>query len=104
MPETRTYSDRKAYMVKAVAKRRRLVRLMAIEHKGGKCCLCGYSKYPGALELHHVRGKKEFGISDKGYTRSWAKIRMEIAKCILLCANCHREVEGGVAHVGGGGN
>lgn len=100
--EKRTYSDRRQYMVQAVAKRRRRVKEMAIEYKGGKCLLCGYCKYVGALELHHVNGKKEFGIADKGYTRSWEKIRAEIQKCVLLCANCHREVEGGVVSVVGG--
>ncbi len=45
---------------------------------GGKCELCGYSKYSGALDLHHARGKKEFSIGEKGYTRSWVKIRKEI--------------------------
>ena len=59
--------------------------------------MCGYDKYHGALELHHLNQKdKRFGISDKGYTRSWEKVRTELDKCILLCANCHREVEGGI--------
>lgn len=68
---------------------------MAVNLKGGKCQICGYNRYQGALDLHHVNGKKEFGIGDKGYTRSWKKIRAEIEKCILVCANCHREIEGG---------
>ena len=96
MPEMRKYKDRREYMVRAVAKRRRLVRQLAIELKGGRCENCGYSKCVGALELHHVLGKKDFGISDKGYTRSWEKVREEIKKCVLLCANCHREVGAGL--------
>lgn len=83
-------------MIEAVAKRRRQVKLMAIEMRGGKCEICGYSKYAGALDLHHAFGKKEFGMADKGYTRSWEKIREEVKKCVLLCANCHREVGGGI--------
>jgi len=39
---------------------------------------------------------RKFGISDKGYTRSWKKIVLELDKCILLCANCHREVHNGL--------
>lgn len=70
---------------------------MAIEYKGGRCKICGYSKYSGALELHHInKSDKSFGIGDKGYTRSWDKIKQELEKCVLLCANCHREVEGGI--------
>jgi len=60
------------------------------------CQICGYNRYPGALELHHINGKKGFGISDKGYTRSWKKVKAELDKCVLVCANCHREIEAGV--------
>lgn len=96
MPEKRTYADRRKYMIKAVAKRRRKIKLMAIEYKGGKCQICGYSKCPRALELHHINGEKEFGIGDKGYTRSWEKVKQELDKCVLVCANCHRELEAGI--------
>lgn len=94
--ETRTYRDRATYLVKAVAKRRRKIKALAIAYKGGKCQVCGYNKYQGALDLHHVNGEKEFTIGDKGYTRSWKKVQAEIDKCILVCSNCHREIEGGV--------
>ena len=70
---------------------------MAIEYKGSKCQICGYSKYAGALELHHInKSEKSFGIGDKGYTRSQEKVKEELDKCILLCANCHREVGAGI--------
>ncbi len=70
---------------------------MAIEYKGGKCQICSYDRYQGALELHHVdKTQKSFGIGDKGYTRSWEKVRAELDKCVLLCANCHREVGAGI--------
>ena len=99
MAEKRKYADRREYLIKAVAKRRRKVKLIAIEQKGGRCQICGYNKYPGALDLHHVNGQKSFGIGDKGYTRSWKKIKEEIDKCILVCANCHREIEGGITQL-----
>jgi len=73
---------------------------MAIEYKGGKCQLCGYAKYQGALDLHHIdRKQKEFSMSDKGYTRSWERVRKELDKCILVCATCHREIEGGIISI-----
>jgi len=96
MAEKRKYADRREELIKAVAKRRRKIKLMAINYKGGRCQICGYDKYPGALDLHHINGQKSFGIADKGYTRSWEKTKKELDKCILVCANCHRELEAGV--------
>jgi ribonuclease HII len=75
----------------AVAKRRRVVKQMALDYKGGRCIDCGYNKCNGALQFHHPNGDKEFGIADKGITRSWAKVKAELDKCVLVCANCHAE-------------
>ncbi|KKQ93602.1 MAG: hypothetical protein UT19_C0009G0011 [Candidatus Woesebacteria bacterium GW2011_GWB1_39_10b] len=69
---------------------------IAVKVKGGKCVVCGYNKYIGALELHHVWGKKEFSIGDTGYTYSKERLQAELSKCVLLCANCHREIEAGI--------
>jgi len=97
MREKRKYADRAEYMVQAVMKRRKKIREMAAKYKGGKCIFCGYSKYIGALEFHHVKNNgKNFGISDKGYTRSWKRTKQELDKCILVCANCHREMHAGI--------
>ena len=95
--DKRKYKDRVNYLKQAVAKRRRKIKEFAVHYKGGKCQLCGYGKYHGALDLHHLDPKtKEFAIGYKGYTRSWAKVKAELDKCILVCANCHRELEGGI--------
>ncbi len=100
MADKRKYTDRREELIKAVAKRRRKVKELAIDYKGGKCQICGYNKYQGAFDLHHLNSKeKDFGIADKWYTRSWVKIKAELDKCILLCANCHREVEGGITRL-----
>ena len=91
--ETRTYADRRKYIIQAVSKRRRKVRLMAIEYLGGKCIRCGYNKYPEVLEFHHKDpSQKDFNVSSKGHCRSWERVKKEIEKCNLLCANCHREI------------
>ena len=77
----------------AVQKRRDKVKIMAIEYKGGKCSICNYNKCVGALEFHHIdTNEKEFGIGSKGYTRSWKSVKLELDKCVLVCANCHREI------------
>ena len=91
--ETRRYADRAVYMREAVKKRRKKLREMAREYKGGKCQICGYDKCSRALSFHHIDPKtKKFGIAFKGLTRSWEAIREELDKCVLLCANCHMEV------------
>lgn len=97
MADKRKYADRREELIKAVAKRRRKIKTLAIEYKGGKCQSCGYNKYQGALDLHHINSaEKEFSIGDKGYTRSWEKVKAELDKCILVCANYHREIEAGI--------
>lgn len=77
----------------AVDKRRKKLKEMAVEYKGGCCSRCGYNKSVAALEFHHKDPtQKDFGIASKGYTRSWEKVKIELDKCIMLCANCHREI------------
>lgn len=77
----------------ATQKRRDKLKEKAVEYKGGKCEKCGYNKYAGALEFHHLNpNEKDFGIGSKGYTRSWKSVKTELDKCIILCANCHREI------------
>ena len=98
--EKRTYADRAEYMRKAVSERRKKLREMAREYRGGKCMVCGYKRYSGALDFHHVdHTKKDFGLSVRGLTRSWGKIKKEIEKCALVCANCHREIHAGITQL-----
>jgi predicted HNH restriction endonuclease len=100
--DSRTYADRKDYLKAAVKRRRRVVRKKAVAYKGGRCEICGYSKCPEALEFHHADSSlKDFGVSEKGYTRSWERVREEIQKCVLVCANCHREIHAGIAAIPG---
>ena len=81
----------------AVSKRRKRLKEMVVSYKGGKCRICGYNKCIGAFDLHHLDGKtKEFGLSTRGLTRSWVKLKAEADKCILVCANCHREIHAGL--------
>ena len=78
-----------------LARRRR--KRKAIDYKGGECQVCGYDKCVGALEFHHLDStQKDFGLSKKGIPRSWEKQKIELDKCILLCANCHRETHAGI--------
>lgn len=72
------------------------IKSKAVNYKGNMCNLCSYNKYNGALEFHHLNtNNKDFNISDLR-TYSWEKLKNELDKCVLLCANCHREIHAGV--------
>jgi hypothetical protein len=102
MAEKRRYADRREYLIQAVRLRRKKVRSMALEKAGGKCRLCGYDRCLDALEFHHRDSDgKDFSVLNRGYTRSWSRVEAEIAKCLLLCANCHREVHAGQRSIEG---
>jgi len=77
-----------------VARKRSELREQALSYKGGKCEICGYCRSSRALDFHHVNPReKDFTLSSR--MTSWVKIKKELDKCILLCANCHREVHDG---------
>ena len=67
---------------------------------GGSCVLCGYDRSVRALHFHHVDpSQKAFGLAFAGVARSLERCREEAAKCLLLCSNCHAEVEDGLATI-----
>jgi hypothetical protein len=87
------YCTRRCKCVAAVARRRRKVKQMAVEYLGGECIRCGYKRAIEALEFHHRDpAQKEISISATGNTLSWETVKLELDKCDLLCANCHREI------------
>lgn len=71
-----------------------------LEYKNTKACLnCGYNKNPAALDFHHLESEqKEFEITRSktyGSVELHLTIKQELDKCIVLCANCHRELHNG---------
>jgi hypothetical protein len=81
----------------AVTRRRRRVKEILVTESGGACVLCGYSRCVAALEFHHVDpALKRFSVAARGVTRALQEAREEAKKCVLLCSNCHAEVEAGV--------
>jgi len=68
-------------------------KIQAIQYKGSKCINCGIS-YPNTpysvFDFHHTNFNEKDFQWDKLRLQSWEKIRIELDKCVLLCANCHR--------------
>lgn len=86
--------------LEAVAKRRRVIKRTLVQEAGGRCLLCGYSRCQRALQFHHVDpATKSFQIGDRGHSRALERSRDEARKCVLLCGNCHVEVEAGIVEV-----
>ena len=70
--------------------RLRKIKQQCVDYKGGKCVQCGYNKYIGAIDFHHLDPtQKDFGIArnQKNFGESHKK---ELDKCVALCSNCHR--------------
>ena len=86
------YRCKKCYTWYNAEKRKRFKKEL-IEYKGGKCEICGYDKCQSALEFHHLDEKqKKFSISETAFSKSMEELKKEADKCILVCANCHREI------------
>jgi len=85
LPEYRKFST-------YLRNRRREFKQKCIEYKGGKCSICGYNRCNAALDFHHINPTKEDFKIGKGYHILNDKRKKELDKCILICANCHREL------------
>ena len=91
----KNYKEKQYYKKTRSYKRRCALRFVLDSYKMVSGCIkCGYSGCPESLHMHHI-GEKSFSINKR--TRSgvgeqvYSKIRDEMKKCIVLCANCHGE-------------
>ena len=71
-------------------RRRRKANLIQV--LGCKCTLCGYDKCVGALEFHHIEPENKSYQLSTGNCHSLKEDLEEAKKCLLVCANCHREI------------
>lgn len=62
---------------------------------GGKCSLCGYNKSIKALEFHHIKPQDKKYALGTGNCHKLQDDLTEAKKCLLVCANCHREIHDG---------
>ena len=74
--------------------RRLALKERAIAFLGGACQKCEYNRCPAAFDFHHLDPReKDFDISSRV---AWTPaLEDELKKCVLLCANCHREAHAG---------
>jgi hypothetical protein len=79
-----------AHATSEANKRRRASRYReAIKGQAG-CEMCGYNRNTAALDFHHTDGdRKEKGVSQMVYG---PRMEAEIAKCMIVCRNCHAEI------------
>jgi len=65
-----------------------------VDSKGGCCEICGYKKNYSALQFHHLDpNEKDYNLDSRKLSNStWQWCLQEVAKCQLLCANCHAEI------------
>lgn len=83
----------------AVKRWRKATKTRMVQAMGGRCACCGYSTCEDAMEFHHIdpsQKELDFGKGTRANCKSWDTIVQELRKCILLCANCHREIHAGI--------
>lgn len=95
----RTQEEKNKDNYERVKSYRQRMKEKLVNYKGGKCQLCGYDKCITSLEFHHLNpNEKDFGISTYSNLK-WETIISEVNKCIMVCANCHREIHAGLRDV-----
>lgn len=82
----RTASRRKA---KKHTKRQTEFYSRTKELKSAPCMDCGVVRLPAAMDFDHVQGAKFLDLARMSQM-SWELVVGEIAKCDVVCANCHR--------------
>lgn len=88
----RWYFKNRDYQIETKERRRRDLRewFTGVKQAECRCRECGEERSP-ALDFHHP-DRKNSGVSqmvNHGYSKG--RIREEMDRCIVLCANCHRE-------------
>lgn len=84
------YADNKAYYLARNEKRRQKWLAWWTEYKSSLRCRDCPENHPACLQFHHSNDDKEYNVSSLvGSMCSRTKILKEIAKCEVLCANCH---------------
>lgn len=66
-------------------------KVKSVEYLGGSCKHCGLvSERLCVYDFHHIDMNEKEADPGSLLHYSWERIKKELDKCILLCANCHR--------------
>ena len=87
------YQKNKARHIAYVRKRDKKIKDWLKEYKTTLKCENCEENHPACLDFHHIKPKeKKFSVANIKYFPSWSLLKAEIAKCRVLCANCHRKI------------
>lgn len=86
------YQKNKAKHIACVRKRDNKIKEWLKEYKITLKCEDCEENHPACLDFHHINPEeKRFAIANVKDFLSWSALKAEIAKCRVLCANCHRK-------------
>ena len=69
--------------------RRYRAKAAAVKLLGEKCIDCGWQGHQAAFQFHHLNPKEKDFVIGNVANKNWESIKLELKKCVLLCANCH---------------
>lgn len=67
-----------------------------LEAKSSGCFVCDEAE-PACLDFHHIKGKDMIVSAMLGMNDT--RVKEEIAKCVIVCANCHRKIHAGIIKI-----
>jgi hypothetical protein len=87
------YSRHREQVKSEVAARKKAVRDWFDQYKLTLCCEHCPENHPACLDFHHLDPNEKETSVTLAVHRGWGieRIKAEIAKCVILCANCHRK-------------
>jgi len=88
------YYKNKDYVQQKVKERKQKIKLYINQYKEANPCKCGECT-PCCLDFHHKDNDRNGDLTISQIVNiGWSlkRIKKELEKCIVLCANCHRKL------------
>src|SRR5690348_595472 len=86
-------ANRKRHITTVVKRKNQILRYIRDIKRKSKCSRCSESD-PRCLDFHHLNKNKTISLSQAA-ANGWSICRIdnEVAKCEVLCSNCHRKLD-----------